>query len=126
MRKIDEARERILKLVLYVGAFFIAALIAQHITVPEAGPTPPTSVADFSKQRAILKNVEKALTDADPKLKEISKLAGDAEACPGQGKGVAIPHGGAMVDDSADVQGTLRVSKDNVHAVMQSLPGAVT
>src|SRR4030081_2129689 len=48
LRKVDEAGERVLKLVLFVGAFcFVAALVAQHLA------TPP---GDYSKQRAALRS----------------------------------------------------------------------
>src|SRR5262249_37691247 len=49
LRNVDVARERVLKLVLFVGAFcFIAALIAQHFAPPQK------EAPDYSKQRDVL------------------------------------------------------------------------
>jgi hypothetical protein len=117
LRRVDEAAERVLKLVLFIGAFcFIAALIAQHFTPPDK-ETP-----SYSKQRVVLTNTEKALNDAAPKLQQIIDLAGDAKGCPGGGSGLPIPHGNDMAIRSSSVLATLEGAKSNIHAVFESLP----
>jgi hypothetical protein len=118
-KDVSESSERLLRLVLFVGAFcFIAALLAQHFTPVQVASAPQ----DFSKQRSILVNVEKTLTDAAPALDDIDKLASDQGGCPGGSHGVPIPHGAQMAAASARVQGALGGVIPYVRSVMQSLP----
>lgn len=118
LRNVDEARERVLKLVLFVGAFcFIAVLIAQHFTPSPSVPP------DYSKQRAVLATTGKALSDAEPKLKEINQMASDGGGCPGGGHGIPIPHGADMASRSSGVLATLQGATGNIQNVIDSLPG---
>jgi hypothetical protein len=117
---VDGAKERVLRLVLFVGAFcFIAALVAQHFApVPLPSAPPP----DFSKQRAVLKNVKDGLANAEPKLQEVVQMASDAGACPGGGHGVPIPHGSDMATRSSAVIATLSAFEAEISSVVESLP----
>jgi len=117
LRKVDGGRERILKLCLFVGTLcFIAALIAQHFAPPEKEPP------DYSKQRAVLSNVVKALDAAVPKLQDVSNMA-STNGCPGEGHGIAIPHGADMASRSSSVMATLADAGANINSVIESLPG---
>jgi hypothetical protein len=114
---VDPARERVLKLVLYIGTFcFIAALIAQHFTPPSNLPP------DFTKQRDVLATTSKNLSDAEPSLKEIGQMAADGGGCPGQGHGIPIPHGADMASRSSGVLATLRGATGSIKNVIDSLP----
>jgi hypothetical protein len=117
LRNVDEARERVLKLVLFVGALcFVAALTAQHFAPPAK------EAANYSKQRAVLANAEKALADASPKLREIISMASDGGGCPGGAHGIAIPHGADMASRGSGVLAALEAGRSNIHAVIESLP----
>jgi hypothetical protein len=112
LRKVDEATERVLKLVLFVGAFcFVAALVAQVIAIPPG---------DYSKQRAALKSAETGLNNAKPLLQEITSMA-SAEGCPGGAHGIAIPHGADMASRSSSVLATIQGAASNIKDVIESL-----
>lgn len=118
LRNVDPARERVLKLVLYIGTIcFISALIAQHFT-PAPNPLP-----DYSKQRAVLATTSKNLSDAEPSLKEINQMASDGGGCPGGGHGIPIPHGADMASRSSGVLATLQGATGTIQNVIDSLPG---
>jgi len=119
LRSVDARRERILKLVLFIGTFcFIAALIAQFL-MPAPSPAP---VPDYSKQRAVLRSIVGALKNATPRLQEVNDMA-SAAGCPGEGHGIPIPHGADMASRSAAVQSTLALAADQINQVINSLPG---
>jgi hypothetical protein len=122
LRNVDPARERVLKLVLFVGAFcFIAALVAQYLTPPLS----PRPAPDYSAQRATLSDVVGALKDAGQPLQEVIDMA-SAAGCPGGAHGIAIPHGADMASRSAQVKSTLGTAADEINQVIRSLPGGAT
>jgi hypothetical protein len=77
---------------------------------------------DFSKQHDILTGVEKALGNAEQPLKDIVTLASNPGGCPGSGGGIPIPHGGDMAAKSGTVLGAVGVARNDVNAVINSLP----
>jgi len=119
LRTVDHGRERMLKLVLYVGAFcFVIALIAQHFA-----PIPPVvDTALVAKQHDVLSDVVKALNEAEPDLKQINKLASDGGGCPGGSGGIAIPHGADMASFSSGVLATIKDASASLNSVIKSLP----
>lgn len=118
LRTVDGGRERVLKLVLFLGTFcFIAALVAQHFAPPEK------EALDYSKQRAVLSNVVKALAISAPKLQEVINMASVA-GCPGESGEIAIPHGADMAGRSSAVLATLGDARSNINSVIDSLPTA--
>jgi hypothetical protein len=117
VRNVDPARERMLKLVLYIGTFcFVAALVVQLISAPRNSPP------DFRKQRAVLSTTSKDLSDAEQALKEIRGMASDGGGCPGHGSGIPIPHGADMASRSAGVLATIQGATGNIKNVIDSLP----
>jgi hypothetical protein len=123
LRTVDASRERIFKLVLYIGTFcFIAALIAQHFPPPPdagIGANRGLGAGDFQKQHAILQNVMKGLTDSEPPLQQVTTMASDGDGCPGHR---GIPHGADMASRSSGVLAFLQSAQGQLKAVSDSLP----
>ncbi|RFB96549.1 hypothetical protein B5K08_09280 [Rhizobium leguminosarum bv. trifolii] len=116
-RRLDERRERLIKLVLATGTIcFVISSAAAFLDARLAGEK-DLEIKSYQQREAhqiqALSGVEKVADHAASELAQLNRLTGDTLACPGGAHGQPIPHGSDMTRLGASIQGDLSSIKQS-------------